>query len=108
MLARVIETTLKGGKRQQGLRLIQDELVPFLQKQPGFMGYQTGSRESDPNYVFSATFWQSKQDAENCYATPAYNSIVAKLRPLLSADLRPVFYNVEISTTHQISVGKAA
>ncbi len=108
MLARVIETTLKGGKKQEALNVLQNELVPFLQKQPGFMGYQTGARESDPNYVLSATFWKSKQDAENCYATPAYNSLVAKLRPFLNADLRPVFYNVEISTTHQISVGKAA
>ncbi len=108
MLARIIETTLKGGKRQEAITIIQNELVPFLQKQSGFVGYETCTRESDPNYTLSITLWRDKQDAENCYATPAYAALVAKLRPLLNADLHPVFYNVEISTAHKISVGKAA
>ncbi len=108
MVARVIETTMKGGKKQECLTIIQNELVPYLQKQPGFVAYDTNTRVTDPNYILSSTMWRTKEDAENCYASTGYTNIVNKIRPLLTADLRPVFYNVELSTTHQVSVGKAA
>jgi quinol monooxygenase YgiN len=108
MLARVVEVGIKGGKKQEVAKILQNELVPVLQKQPGFVAYETLSRETDPNLTTSITYWQNKDDADNCYAMPAYTSILDKLRPLLTNEIRPVIHNVEISTAHRIAIGKAA
>ena len=108
MLARIVEVAIKGGKKQEVFDILQNELIPFVQKQPGFVASEGFSRESDPNYTISTTYWQSKQDAENCYSASFYSSVLSKLRPLLASDVRPVYCNVEYSTTHRISLGKAA
>jgi quinol monooxygenase YgiN len=108
MLARVVEVGIKGGKKQEVAKILRNELVPVLQKQPGFVAYETLSRETDPNLTTSITYWQSKDDADTCYSMPAYTSILDKLRPLLTNEIRPVIHNVEISTAHRVAIGKAA
>ena len=108
MLARVVEVGIKGGKKSAVVKILQNELLPLLQKQPGFVAYETLARDTDPNVTTSITFWHSKDDAEDCYSLPAYNTILDKLRPLLSNEVRPVLHQVEISTTHRIAIGKAA
>jgi quinol monooxygenase YgiN len=108
MLARVVEVGIKGGKKQEVTRILQNELIPVLQKQPGFVAYETFSRDSDPNITTSITYWHSEDDADSCYSTSAYASILNKLRPLLSNEIRPVLNTVVISTTHRIAIGKAA
>ena len=55
MLARVVEVGIKGGKKQEVAKILQNELVPVLQKQPGFVAYETLSRETDPNLTTSIT-----------------------------------------------------
>jgi len=96
MLARVVEVGIKGGKKQEVAKILQNELVPVLQKQPGFVGYETLARETDPNITTSITYWQSKDYADSYYSTPAYTSILDKLRPLLSNEIKPVLHSVEI------------
>ena len=108
MLARVVEVGIKGGKKQEVAKILQNELLPVLRKQPGFVAYETLARDTDPNVTTSITYWQSKDDADSCYSMPAYNTILSKLRPLLSNEVRPVLHNVEISTTHSIAISKAA
>lgn len=108
MLARVIEVAIKGGKKQELVNIVQNELIPVLQKQPGFVSFETLVRDTDPNVCISYTQWQSKDYADSCYSMPAYTTILNKLKPLLANEVKPVFYNVEISTTHRIAVGKAA
>jgi quinol monooxygenase YgiN len=108
MLARVVEVSIKGGKKQEAAKILQNELLPVLRKQPGFVAYETLARDVDPNVTTSITYWQSKDDAESCYSMPAYNTILNKLRPLLSNEIRPVLHTVEISTTQRIAIGKAA
>lgn len=108
MLARIVEVGIKGGKKQEVAKILQNELLPVLRKQPGFVAYETLAREADPNITTSITYWQSKDDADSCYSMPAYNTILNKLRPLLSNEIKPVIHSVEISTTHRIVFGKAA
>jgi quinol monooxygenase YgiN len=108
MLARVVEVTVKGGKKPEILNILQNELLPLLQKQPGFVGFETLARETDPNTSVSVTFWQNKDYAETCYAMPAYAQLLSRIRPLITTDIKPVFHNVEISTAHRIPSGKAA
>ena len=108
MLARIVEVGIKGGKKQEVAKILQNELLPVLQKQPGFVAYETLARDTDHNVTTSITYWQSQDDADSCYSMPAYNAILNKLRPLLSNEIRPVLHNVEISTTHRIAFGKAA
>ena len=108
MLARVVEVSIKGGKKQEVVKILQNELLPVLQKQPGFVAYETLASDTDPNITTSITYWQNKDDADSCYSMPAYTTILNKLRPLLSNEIKPVLHHVEISTTHRIAFGKAA
>jgi quinol monooxygenase YgiN len=108
MLARVVEVNIKGGKKQEVETILQNELLPLLQKQPGFAGYETLLRETDPNVTLSISYWQNREQADTFVDTAAYNAIRNKLQPLLANDIRPVFYTVEISTQHRIAFGKAA
>ncbi|HET7185652.1 MAG TPA: antibiotic biosynthesis monooxygenase family protein [Terriglobales bacterium] len=108
MLARVVEVNIKGGKKQEVETILQNELLPLLQKQPGFAGYETLLRETDPNVTLSISYWQNREQADTFADTAAYNAIRNKLQPLLANDIRPVFYTVEISTQHRIAFGKAA
>jgi heme-degrading monooxygenase HmoA len=108
MLARVVEVTIKGGKKHDVINILQNELIPFLQKQAGFVAHETMSRQNDPNYTVATTFWRTQDDADTCYSSQDYATLLSKLRPLFNSDVHPVFYNVEISTTQKIVQGKAA
>ena len=108
MLARVVEVTIKGGKKHDVINIVLNELVSLLEKQPGFVAHETMSRQNDPNYALAATYWRTQEDAERCYSSPAYTNLLNKLTPLFNSDIRPVFYQVEVSTTQKIAFGKAA
>jgi quinol monooxygenase YgiN len=108
MLARVIEVAIKGGKKKELLTLLEKELVPLLQKQPGFVAFEAFSRDTDPNISFGITYWHARDYADTCYSMPAYTQFLNKIRPLLTNEVKPVFHNVDISTAHRIVAGKAA
>ena len=108
MLARVVEGTIKGGKKRDVINIVQSELVPLLEKQPGFVAHETMSRQNDPNYALATTYWRTQEEAERCYSSPAYTNLLNRLAPLFHSDIRPVLYTVEVSTTQRIVFGKAA
>jgi quinol monooxygenase YgiN len=108
MLARVVEVAIKGGKKRDVLSILQNELMPLLHKQPGFVSFEALARDTDPNITFGITYWENKDYAETCYSMPAYTQILNRIRPLLSNDVKPVLYHVDISTTHRVATSKAA
>ncbi len=108
MLARVIEVGIRPEKKQEIVTLVQNELIPLLQEQAAFVGHEVVVRDDNPKVALATTYWTNKREAEACYATPEYAAVINQLKPLLTTDLKPVYYTVEISTSHWISFGKAA
>lgn len=108
MLARVIEVIIRGGKKQEVISIVQNELLPLLQRQPGFISHETMTRQTDPNVAVATTCWRTHDEAEEFYSSQDYTTLLSRLRPLFGSDIRPVFYNVEVSTALKASQGKAA
>jgi len=107
MFARIVECHLKPEKRDEFTNKLRSELLPILQKQPGFVDLVGLVSENDPERTVAVSFWNSKQDAER-YHREHYNRILELMRPHLRRDPTIEQYNVDTSTTHRIGAGKAA
>jgi heme-degrading monooxygenase HmoA len=107
MFTRIVECHVKPGKKQETTTKLNNEVLPILQKQPGFVDMIGLTHEHDPEKLVAISFWKSKDDAER-YHTEQYNRITDILKPLLTDSPKVETYNVETSTTHRIAAGRAA
>lgn len=107
MFTRLVECHVKPDKKDDFTQKLRSEVLPILQKQPGFVDLIGLVSESDPNRVVSVSFWNSKQDAER-YHREHYNRILEMLKPSLKRDPVVDTFSVDTSTTHHIAAGKAA
>jgi len=83
------------------------EVLPILQKQPGFVDLIALEPEDGSDRQLSISFWNNKQDAER-YQRDQYSRIVDSIKPLLKRDPQVQTYNVAHSTPHRISASKVA
>jgi quinol monooxygenase YgiN len=107
MFTRIVECYLKKEKRQEFDDKIQNHVLPVLRNQPGFVDLMALSSEEEPERAVSISIWESKADADR-YHEAHYEKIVDALRPLLKDEPSVEFYNVENSTAHKVTAGKAA
>jgi quinol monooxygenase YgiN len=107
MFTRIVECHVKPEKKDEFINKSRQEVLPILQKQPGFVDVISLVSEQDPARVLSISFWNSKEDAER-HHRENYSRIGDLLKPLLRRD--PVIDNftVDTSTSHRIAAGKAA
>ena len=107
MYTRIVECHVKPGKKQETTTKMNDEVLPILQKQPGFVDMIGLIDERDPERLLALSFWKTKEDAER-YHREHFSHISDLLKPLLTTTPKVETYNVESSTTHRIAAGKAA
>jgi quinol monooxygenase YgiN len=107
MFTRIVECYVKREKRQEFHDRIQNHILPILRTQPGFVDLLSMSSDDEPERAVSISLWKSKADAER-YHDAHYEQIVDALRPLLRDEPSVEFYNVESSTAHKVTMGKAA
>ena len=107
MFTRIVDCTVKPEKREEFKQTIANEVLPILQKQPGFLDCITLTSDTDPERAVALSFWKTKADAER-YSRENYSRIMNILEPVLRNEPRIHGYNVEHSTTHKIAAGKAA
>ncbi len=107
MYTRVVELTTKSGKAKELANTINDKVLPILKKQAGFVDETVLVSDAEPNRILALSFWNSKEDAER-YHREQYPKISEMLSELLEG--RPVIrtFNVDSSTAHRITAGKAA
>lgn len=107
MYTRVVELTAKPGKARELCTAIDDNVLPILEKQTGFVDETTLASDSDANRVLAISFWNAKEHAER-YHREQYTKINEMLAHLL--ETAPVIrtFDVHTSTTHRVSAGKAA
>jgi quinol monooxygenase YgiN len=106
MFARLVECRVQSGNSDQLVRTIRDQVLPILQKQPGFVDEITLTSENEPDHVFAISFWNSKADADT-YNRDKFPIIVQSLKSVLRETPRVHPCNVTTSTISRISA-KAA
>lgn len=107
MFARIVECHAKTGKTDEVAKKVRNEVLPFLQKQPGFIDLVALRDSKDDERIVCLSFWNSKENAE-IYHRDHYDTIVQMLRSELQNNPALETLQVEISTAHRIAVGKAA
>jgi heme-degrading monooxygenase HmoA len=107
MFTRVVELTSKSGKARELSNTINDKVLPILKKQAGFVDETILASDTEDTRVLALSFWNSKEDAER-YHREQYSAIHEMVKHLLDAEPVVRTFNVDSSTTHRITAGKAA
>jgi quinol monooxygenase YgiN len=106
MFTRIVECYVKREKRQEFSDKIQNQVLPILQSQSGFVDMLNLSSEEEPERMVAISLWQSRADAER-YQRDHFSEILETLHPLLRDEPSVELYNVETSTAHRVTA-KAA
>jgi hypothetical protein len=107
MFARVVECHSKVGRSEQVGNKLENDVLPILQKQPGFVDFLTLSDRINPERLMCISFWTLREDAEE-YHRQHYYLITDMLKPVLDCPPTLKIFAVNASTAHRIAVGRAA
>jgi heme-degrading monooxygenase HmoA len=107
MFTRIVECQAKQGKSEVLAKKVRNEVLPSLQKQPGFVDLVALRDNRDDERIVCLSFWDSKEKAE-AYQREHYDIIVQMLRSELETDPTIESLRVEISTAHRIASSRAA
>ena len=107
MFTRVVEFETKVGKGSELRSIINENMLPILKKQPGFVDEMMLVGNTDPDRILTLSFWQTEADAER-YNREHFPAVNETLKPLYERAPKVATYNVDTSTTHRIAAGKAA
>jgi quinol monooxygenase YgiN len=107
MFTRFVECHVKPDKKDDFTNKLRSDVLPILQKQPGFVDLVGLISENDPERIVSVSFWNSKQDAER-YHREHFSHISEMVKPFLKRDPVVDTFNVDTWTTRHIAAGKAA
>jgi len=95
MVARILESKVKQGKKDEFLKAVEREIVPLLRQQTGFLEILSFFPEhAKEDRVFSISLWAMKADAEY-YEKEFYSRVDEILKPYLAAPSRLQPYTVE-------------
>jgi hypothetical protein len=105
MFARKVSVRLKPDVAGQFIQKIENEVIPLLRKQRGFLDELTlispGGKE-----MYAYSFWESSEDAER-YAGIAFPEIMKSLNALTDGPVRIHTYMVANSTFHKLAAAVA-
>ena len=106
MFTRIVQCTIKPGRRGDFDRVLNTDILPDLVRQPGLVDVTIMYENNDLSEFLSLTFWKTREQAQR-YGGEVYPRYVSKLEPL-SYGFSVTAYNVETSSMHRIAAGKAA
>ena len=107
MFTRIVECYVQPGKKDEFSNKLRNEVLPLLEKQPGFVDVIGLASEKDSEHMVSISFWKTREDAER-YHREHFNQVRNLILPLITRDPTVETFNVETSTTDRIPAGKAA
>jgi len=96
MFTRVVELTSKTGKAKELSNTINEQAVPILKKQHGFVDEIILNSDDEPDRVLALSFWKTKEDAER-YHREQYKNIHESVRNLLQVE--PIIRTFDVHTT---------
>ena len=93
MFARIVEFIPKLEKKEF-VKVVRNEVLPILNKQPGFLEILPFSPEKKTEKMITITLWAEKRDAER-YEREVYTRVEGIVKPYLTAPVTYKHYNVE-------------
>ncbi len=107
MFTRVVHIQTKTGKARDLSNTLTERVLPILKKQPGFVDEITLVSNTDPDRMLALSFWETEENAQR-YHKEQFTKINEIVAPYLQTGPEVETFNVDISTSHKISRGKAA
>jgi heme-degrading monooxygenase HmoA len=96
MFARIVEFIPKLEKKEEFVKVVRNEVLPILKKQPGFLEILPFEPETKTEKMITITLWAEKRDAER-YEREAYSKVEGIVKPYLTTPVTCKHYNVETS-----------
>jgi hypothetical protein len=94
MFARILEVIPKAEKKDELIKAVRLEVLPILQKEPGFIELLPLLPEAVKDPVIAVSLWNAKRDAER-YVEMTFPKIEQILRPFLTAPVTVKTFEVE-------------
>ena len=97
MFARILEFEVKMEKKQEFIKVVKNEVLPLLKKQPGFLELLPFfSEKFEEKKVINISFWAEKQNAER-YEREIFPKVQEILKPFLTTPV--IVKNYLLETT---------
>ena len=107
MYTRVVELTSKSGKARELCNAIDDQVLPILKKQAGFVDEAVMASDTEPNRVLAISFWNTREDAQR-YERDQFDTVQKTVQHLLETAPVVQTFDVHTSTAHRVVTEKAA
>jgi quinol monooxygenase YgiN len=107
MFTRVVKLTCKPGQTKHACKNMNEMVLPILRKQQGFLDETILVSNTDPNHLLALSFWKTREDAEH-YNHNQFPKIRDMMQDVLASPPVVETYDVDTSTPHRITSGKAA
>jgi hypothetical protein len=101
MFARKVSVRLKSDVAGQFIQRMEDEIIPLLRKQKGFLDELTLISQSGKE-IYAYSFWENSEDAE-IYGRTAFKEVTDLLSGLIEGTVRVHTYMVANSTFHKLA-----
>lgn len=101
MFTRNLTMKLKANTAPEFNRLIENEILPLLRKQPGFRDCITFVAPERSEAV-AVSFWETKENAET-YSTTAYPEILKIVTKVVDGTPNVETFEVSNSTLHKVA-----
>jgi heme-degrading monooxygenase HmoA len=105
MFVRVVEVKTKPGKAKEVCSVLHEKVLSTLKAQTGFVDEIV--LVSDGEGILAQSFWKTKEDAER-YTHEDYAKVSELIQHLVHSKPKVHAFDVETSTCHKITKGKAA
>jgi hypothetical protein len=101
MFARKVSVRLKSDVAGQFIQRMEDEIIPLLRKQKGFLDELTLFSQSGKE-IYAYSFWENSEDAE-IYGRTAFKEVTDLLSGLIEGTVRVHTHMVANSTFHKLA-----
>jgi heme-degrading monooxygenase HmoA len=106
MFARKVSMRLKAECAGEFIKKMENEVIPLLRKQQGFLDELTLFSQSGKE-VYAYSFWENSDDAEK-YEHAAFAQVTKLLSDVIDGALRIHTYMVANSTFHKMASAVAS
>ena len=106
MFVRKVSMRLKADAASEFIRKMENEIIPLLREQKGFLDEMTLLAQSGKE-VYAYSFWESSTDAEK-YDKTEFARVTGMLSGVIEGALRVHTYMVANSTFHKMAAAVAS
>jgi len=101
MIARHIEINLKPDRYNEFKTLYENEILPIMQRQTGFLDELALVGEGKTERHMVVTLWKTKTDVEN-YNKREFPKILEMVKPFLNGTPKVEYFTVEHTTFRKV------